>query len=107
MSREPRYRTVAIEDRPDASEMKPWRLYVVGSTEHPFCAAMLCPCGCNEALYMSLVEDDDPRWRVKVYADATATMVPSVWRVVGCRSHFILFRGRVLWVRSYWDRRRL
>jgi len=96
----PRYRAVFVEERPDATEMVDWTLYVVGRTQSPFCVAMLCPCGCKEALYMSLVQDDRPRWRVKVYADKTATMVPSVWRVVGCRSHFILFRGRVLWARS-------
>jgi hypothetical protein len=48
---------------------------------------------------MSLVENDRPRWRVKVYADGTPTVVPSIWRIVGCRSHFFLFWGRVRWVR--------
>jgi hypothetical protein len=78
-------------------------LYVVGSRDAPFCAAMLCPCGCREPLYMSLVADDKPTWRVKIYADGTPTMTPSIRRVVGCRSHFFLFWGRVRWVR---DRRR-
>ena len=94
------YRAEFVDERPEAEEMAPLTLYVVGNRDAPFCAAMLCPCGCGDALYMSLVEEDWPRWRVKVYPDGTPTMVPSIWRVVGCRSHFFLFWGRVRWVRS-------
>lgn len=100
-----RYGTTFVEERPDAEEMAPRVLYVVGNRSAPFCAAMLCPCGCRSALYMSLVEGDRPRWRVRVYSDGTPTLIPSVWRVVGCRSHFFLFWGRVRWVRSRWSMR--
>lgn len=99
-----RYHAVYADERPDAGEMAPATLYVVGLREAPFCAAMLCPCGCGDALYISLVEDDWPRWRVKVYADGTPTIVPSIWRVVGCRSHFFLFWGRIRWARTSWRR---
>lgn len=101
--RGPRYRAIFVDERPEVAEMTAAILYIVGKRDAPFCAAMLCPCGCGDALYMSLVEDDTPRWRVKVYADGTPTVVPSIWRVVGCRSHFFLFWGRVRWVRS-WSR---
>jgi hypothetical protein len=94
------YRADFVDESPEAHEMDRFTLYIVGSPGAPFCAAMLCPCGCGEALYMSLVEDDEPRWRVKVYEDGTPTMVPSISRVVGCRSHFFLFWGRVRWVRT-------
>jgi hypothetical protein len=104
MANQKRYRTSFVDERPEADEMDPGILYVVGNRAAPFCAAMLCPCGCRAALYMSLVENDEPRWRVKVYGDGTPTMIPSIWRVVGCRSHFFLFWGRVRWVRSRWAR---
>lgn len=97
-----KYRAIYVDERPDFGEMAPLTLYVVGNREAPFCAAMICPCGCRDVLYMSLVEDDRPSWRVKVYADGTPTMVPSIWRVVGCRSHFFLFWGRVRWARARW-----
>ncbi len=86
--------------------MEPWTLYVVGDAKTPFCAAMLCPCECRAPMYLSLVENDEPRWQVKVYSDGTPTMVPSIWRVVGCRSHFFIFRGRVAWVRDRLGRHR-
>lgn len=97
-----RYRAVFIDERPEADEMTPQTLYIVGSREAPFCAAMLCPCGCSDVIYLSLVTDDEPRWRVKVYEDGMPTVIPSIWRVVGCRSHFFLFWGRVRWVRERW-----
>jgi hypothetical protein len=97
--RRTKYRAVFVEDRPEAGEMVDSILYVVGNHDAPFCAAMFCPCGCAEPLYLSLVENDRPRWRVKVYAHGTPTVVPSIWRIVGCRSHFFLFWGRVRWVR--------
>lgn len=95
-----RYRTQRVDERPNL--LHPGVLYVVGK-EKLFCAAMLCPCGCGDDLYMSLVDGDSPRWRVKTYRDGTSTMTPSVWRRVGCKSHFILFRGRPLWCRSRYD----
>lgn len=105
MTRSPkRYRAAFVDERPETDEMTPFILYIVGDPSAPFCAALLCPCGCGEPLFMSLVEDDEPRWRVKVYADGTPTMTPSIWRVVGCRSHFFLFWGRVRWVRDRWRR---
>ena len=96
-ARNDRYRTLRVSEAPD--EFAPNILYVVGDN-HLFYAAMLCPCGCGAVLYMSLLEDDNPRWRIRMYNDGTATMVPSIWREVGCRSHFILFRGRPRWVKS-------
>ena len=97
-----RYRAVFVEERPDSDEMAALTLYLVGTRDEPFCAAMLCPCGCGDGLYLSLVEGDRPRWRVKVYSNGAPTIVPSIWRVVGCRSHFFMFWGRVRWARSWW-----
>jgi hypothetical protein len=54
-----RYRTTFVDERPDGDEMAPRVLYIVGARDAPFFAAMLCPCGCRAALYMSLVEDDE------------------------------------------------
>ncbi|WP_236819161.1 DUF6527 family protein [Alicyclobacillus ferrooxydans] len=58
---------------------------------------MLCPCGCGEVLHMSLHPDGRPRWELTRHPDGTVSLSPSVWRKVGCRSHFFLERGRVRW----------
>ena len=58
---------------------------------------IICPCGCGETLYMNLQRDRRPCWRFTVDRRGTATLHPSVWRQVGCRSHFFLRRGVVQW----------
>jgi hypothetical protein len=59
--------------------------------------AMLCPCGCKETLQMSLLHDANPQWKIIEHGDGTITLQPSVWRKVGCRSHFFLRRGLIQW----------
>jgi hypothetical protein len=49
---------------------------------------------------LSLLEDSRPRWRVEEHDDGTASIYPSVWRRRGCRSHFFVQRGMVIWVRD-------
>ncbi|UWU83046.1 DUF6527 family protein [Bradyrhizobium yuanmingense] len=57
---------------------------------------MRCPDGCGETLVVNL----DPRvgksWRLDMRADKP-TVYPSVWRDGGCGSHFIIWRGQLLW----------
>lgn len=72
-------------------------VYIVGEGGHDWSAAMLCPCGCGAALEMNLVPPSRPLWRATVHEDGSASLHPSVWRKIGCRSHFVLSRGRVQW----------
>lgn len=92
------YRTIiADESLPTKLERK--ALYIVeedGFEEH---AAMICPCGCGAVLYMNLLTDERPCWKVTRHIDGTSTLYPSVWSTKGCRSHFWFRRGRVEWCR--------
>jgi hypothetical protein len=38
-----------------------------------------------------------PFWRLVRHADGTGSLSPSVWRQVGCRAHFWIRKGRVIW----------
>ncbi|WP_425478052.1 DUF6527 family protein [Novilysobacter spongiicola] len=62
-------------------------------------AAMLCPCGCGEVIELTLSRDVKPRWDLRG-SRRKPTLHPSVWRNVGCRSHFWVRGGRVIWVGS-------
>ena len=62
-------------------------------------AAMRCPCGCEEVIELSLSQSANPRWDL-LGTRRRPTLRPSVWRNVGCRSHFWVRDGRVLWVRN-------
>lgn len=76
------------------------RLYVVGDDECEWAAAMSCPCGCGSIIHLSLAPDRRPSWRVRRHRGGTVSLLPSVWRTVGCRSHFVLYKGRIFWCRN-------
>lgn len=96
--------TCFVEEVPDA--LDPRALYVVGEGGHFWFAAMVCPCGCGETLHMSLMTEGKPRWLIEQHPDGSASLAPSVWRKMGCRSHFFLRRGRVVWCDSVQQRGR-
>lgn len=93
----PIYRIVLTDDLPDV--LCTDRVYVIGEEGVRWYVAMLCPCGCGAILHMSLHPQGRPRWNVSVHLDDTASLSPSVWRRVGCRSHFFLRAGRIEWCR--------
>lgn len=87
--------TVFTGELPDV--LDPRMVYVVGEGSHLWFVALVCPCGCGETLQMSLHSNGRPQWQVTMHADRTVSLRPSVWRQVGCQSHFFLRRGRVEW----------
>jgi hypothetical protein len=84
-----------VDDLPE--KLHHHHVYLVGEDNMPWSVGMLCPCRCGEVIRLSLVLKDRPRWRAEVLENGTVTLHPSIWRIKGCFSHFILRRGRVLW----------
>ena len=71
-------------------------LFAIGENEHLWYVLLLvCPCGCGAAIALNTLPDDAPRWRLEEREDGP-TLLPSVWRTTGCRSHFILRPGQVV-----------
>jgi hypothetical protein len=94
---EPPYRFEVSEGRFPA-KLHRRRIYVLTEDGEPWEARLICPCGCGEALDLSLLRDDHPTWTMKADAHGRATLHPSIWRHVGCRSHFFVRGGRIRWV---------
>lgn len=88
------YRVVHLPDDPD--ELLPDRVYAIGENGHLWHVMLVCPCGCGATIALNALPDDSPRWRLYENAEGP-TLSPSVWRTTGCRSHFILRRGDVIW----------
>jgi Family of unknown function (DUF6527) len=63
----------------------------------PYAVALRCPCGCGETIELMLMKGVHPRWDLQADAAGLPTLNPSVWRQSGCRSHFWLRNGRVIW----------
>jgi hypothetical protein len=87
--------TVSVEELPDALDAK--NIYLVGEGTYLWFAALLCPCGCGATLHLSLLADGHPRWEFTRHDDGTISLHPSVWRTKGCRSHFFLRNGLIVW----------
>jgi hypothetical protein len=84
-----------VSDFPDIFENE--TIYLLGSPEKEWLAGMLCPCGCGEIIELVIAGNYRPSWKVEVSADSLVTLFPSVWRNVGCKSHFIVCKGVINW----------
>ena len=85
---------VYMEDLPDNLSQR--TVYLLGSIDAPWCLAMMCPCGCKEVIQLSLLEDDSPRWTFSLNSKGLISVTPSIWRVRGCKSHFFVKKGMIL-----------
>lgn len=64
---------------------------------------MACPDGCGEVLTVNLDERSGKAWE-RYGEDKAITLYPSVWRPSGCKSHFVIWRGRIDWLdRDWWS----
>lgn len=64
-----------------------------------------CPDGCGETLVINLDRRAGKAWRIDTRGEGL-TLYPSVWREGGCGSHFIVWRGRIIWCDRYTERNR-
>jgi len=94
LRRTPTYAIERSRELPD--RLKPRKIYLLGTPE-PWSAALLCPCGCQQTIQISLLKNDSPSWRLRLNKRGQPSLSPSVWRKKGCRSHFFLTSGRIIW----------
>jgi hypothetical protein len=73
------------------------QIYLVGE-KNIWCILFKCPCGCGELIQLNTLEDEDPLWSYQIKNGLTIR--PSIRRIRGCKSHFLIIRGKV-----YFDRR--
>jgi hypothetical protein len=92
------YRCARVDELPDRLANR--TLYLAGEEGHIWAAAMSCPCGCGERIELNLLAQVRPSWTAEPHADGSVTLAPSVWRQKGCRSHFWVRRGRIVWCRD-------
>jgi len=91
---------VAYIEEPLPLKLKNSVIYAVLEDGIPWYACLRCPCGCGATVFLSLLTEDYPSWRLSENTDGTVTLYPSVWRTTGCRSHFSIRRGHILWHRA-------
>jgi hypothetical protein len=82
---------------PSDSAVAPRTLYLVGNPDNLKWLLLKCPCGCKAVITLSLRAIHNPHWKVFQAQSGRFSLHPSVWRDVGCMSHFVMRDGRVFW----------
>src|ERR1700740_136421 len=91
-----KYKIIRSSDEP--RHIRACSVYLIGEGGLEWSAIMMCPCGCRETIRLNLIPASDrPVWKIRREKNGTATITPSVWRQVGCRSHFVLRSGEIRW----------
>lgn len=91
-----RYKINNVLDTPE--NMLPNVIYIVGNRGYEWCIAMKCPCGCKCDIYLNLLPSGRPRWKFQ-HVKSKVTVIPSIWRIDGCRSHFFITKSKLKWCR--------
>ncbi|TAL64473.1 MAG: hypothetical protein EPN88_10905 [Bacteroidetes bacterium] len=86
-----------IPDNPNPSTLKKNIVYVVGGPNYEKWAYLKCPCGCNDIIMLSLDNKQRPSWTIKQDKKGRVTISPSIRKLDGCKSHFMIKKGRLLW----------
>jgi hypothetical protein len=84
-----------VEDVP--TKLYKRTVYIVGENNFYWQMVMLCPCGCNNVLHMNLMEEQSPSWSYSINTERAISIFPSVNRLVGCKSHFFVREGKIIW----------
>ena len=90
----PALRATRVEEPPE--QIATGLIYLVGDGV-PWSVMLVCPCGCNQTIALSLIPNDRPRWRAREHQDGSVSISPSIWRTKGCKSHFFVKKGRIVW----------
>lgn len=94
----PLIKTIVCEELPDRLSSN--TLYLVGEPNNYWQAAIICPCGCDDLIQLAIDPTGRPRWRVRFDKNGLASLHPSIQRAVGCRSHFFLRNGKIVWCKD-------
>jgi hypothetical protein len=77
--------------------LKKGELVVAREAGELWAAAFLCPCGCGDRIELALFQEAWPNWRLTNDEKYAPTLTPSVWRKIGCKSHFWVRKGQIHW----------
>lgn len=93
-----RYSFKRVADR-DQEELRPWVIQIEHRGGKDRWLHLLCPCGCGSVISLNLMQSSKPFWTI-TFKDRRITVTPSVDKRTGCRSHFFIEDGALVWARS-------
>lgn len=84
-----------VDDFPEDIVEK--KVYIVGENNFYWVLVFKCPCGCSKTINLNLLKDASPNWKFTIGEDNLITIRPSIWRNTGCKSHFFITEGSIIW----------
>lgn len=72
-------------------------LILVRDGAEDWSVGLVCPCGCGRTIELLLIAEANPHWHLAVGSRGRPTLTPSVWLRDGCRSHFWVRKGKIIW----------
>ena len=94
----PARRVTIIEADTPPQKLPRRNLVLAREDKEDWAAAFRCPCGCGKRLELLLIEEAKPPWSINISKEGKPALHPSVWLKGGCKSHFWLRNGKVIWV---------
>jgi hypothetical protein len=79
-------------------QLKKNYIYIISESGCYWMAAFNCPCECGEIIKLNLLPEAYPRWKIIINNKKQLSIYPSIWRIKGCKSHFIIKKGNVVWI---------
>lgn len=89
-----RLKIIVVDDIPDHANAG--YLCLVGEAGDYWAASMRCPCGCGDTITLNLI-GPRPVWQAVMAQPGTVSLRPSVYRLTGCKSHYWVRDGVVIW----------
>lgn len=91
------YRAELVNNNPNPEEVKGNIVYIVGGDDYVKWAYLRCPDNCGENIMLNLSKNKKPSWTVKQDKKGRVTIHPSVDKLDGCKSHFWIKNGSLIW----------
>jgi hypothetical protein len=91
-----RFQIEYVEDVPES--ILDSLIFIVQDGNEPELLVFKCPCRCNANIILNLLKDASPRWSYELNNEGTIDIYPSVWRNIGCKSHFFVKDSKIKWV---------
>ncbi|MGN6604531.1 MAG: DUF6527 family protein [Ginsengibacter sp.] len=82
------------EELPEKIKKK--EVFISRTIENSWVIVMTCPCGCREKIYLNTLPIEQPCWKINQTMKGL-TISPSIWRTKGCKSHFFVEKGKLIW----------
>ena len=95
------FKVEIISDNPNYELLKTDIIYVVGDKNFVKWAYLKCPCGCDDVIMLSLNLKNYPSWSIRQDKLGRATITPSIKKLDGCKSHFLIKKGDLIWAKYY------